>query len=108
MIDEVQIAVNAGYASGVEIGDVLDVLRETNIPDPDAPNESLGTAFVRKGSMRIESVEEKFAIARVLQQSKGLLAPAEPMFTIVSSESAEGRGRVFIEAGDPVDIQIDS
>lgn len=106
VIDEQQIAVNAGTEAGVEIGDRLFVLRETVIPDPDNPEESLGTAFVRKGTMIVESVQDKFAVARVSRASKSLLAPAEPSFFITENSKAEGRERVYVQAGDPVDIDI--
>lgn len=107
VIDEEQIAINAGSDDGVQVNDRLHILRETHIPDPDDPNESLGIAFVRKGTLVVDSVQEKFSVARVLRQSKTLLAPSEPTFRIVHSAPQEGRERVFIEVGDPVDVLVD-
>lgn len=104
--DAEQIAVNLGRASGVRIGDKLHVLRETPIPDPDDSNEILGTAFIRKGTMVIEEVNDKFSTARVLKTRKGFLAPAEPTFLIVDSKGRESLDRIFINVGDPVEVLI--
>lgn len=106
VIDEEQIAVNAGTKAGVNAGDRLYILRETDIPDPENPERSLGTAFVRKGTLNVETVDENFAVARVTKVSKNMLGPAEPTFTITDDPRNDGRGRVFIEAGDPVDILL--
>lgn len=106
ILDEEQVAVNVGEDAGVEVGDRVYVLRETDIPDPDNPAESLGVAFVKKGTMVIDSVAERFAVARVLRKSKTLLSPIEPTFLITEDEELDGRGRVYIQAGDPVDVVI--
>lgn len=106
VLDEEQIALKAGSKDGVEVGDRLYILRETPIPDPDDPDMTLGVAFVKKGTLVIDSVDEKFAVARVLKLNRTLLAPPEPTFLITSNPSAEGRERVHIQVGDFVDILV--
>jgi hypothetical protein len=106
VLDDEQIALKAGSKDGVNVGDRLHILRETPIPDPDEPEVSLGTAFVKKGTFVVDSVEDKFSVARVLRVNRTLLAPAEPMFLITTNPKLDGRERVYIQQGDPVDIVI--
>ncbi|MFC9935348.1 hypothetical protein [Glutamicibacter sp. NPDC127525] len=105
--DSEQIAVNAGSLEGVQVDDRIHVLKETPIPDPDNPDELLGIAFIRKGIMIIESVEEKFSTARVLRTRQGFMSPSEPTFKI-STGNVHSSGHVHLNVGDPVDILIDT
>lgn len=103
--DSEQIAVNAGSLEGVQVGDRVHVLEETPIPDPDNPEELLGTAFIRKGIMVIESVEEKFSTARVLRTRSGFLSPSEPTFKISTGHGLSS-DHVRLSVGGPVDILV--
>lgn len=106
VLDEEQIAIKAGVKDGVSVGDRLYILRETDIPDPDEPGISLGTAFIKKGTLVIDSVDDNFAVARVLRVTKTLLSPSEPTFLISKNPTGESRERVYIQQGDPVDILL--
>ena len=111
VIDEQQIAINLGAADGIAEGDKVQLLRAVDVPDPENEGASLGRAFVKKGSMIIDSVDEKFSVARVAKGRKGgssqtIFAAVEPLFLITTNRSQDGGGRVFVQQADFVDVTL--
>lgn len=111
VLDAEQIAINKGSNDGVAIGDTVTLLREVKIPDPTRPGTFLGTAFVKKGSLTVESVHDKFSVARVEQvrsnKNSGLLfAGYERAFSMVDNPMKEGEKRIHVKVGTPVDVFI--
>lgn len=112
VLDEQQIAINVGSADGVAEGDKVQLLRAVEVPDPLHEGATLGTAFVKKGTLIIDSVDEKFSVARVAKGKKGgtgtavLFAPLEPLFQITTRSSEDGPGRVYVKPADYVDVTL--
>lgn len=107
VLDEDQIAINIGSNDGVEEGAKVVILREVDIPDPLVDGGSLGTAFVRKATLRVESVEPRFSVARVskVNRSQSLFATnLEPEFVFIDNPDREGRGRLYVQANDPIEV----
>lgn len=112
VLDEQQIAINVGSAHGIVRGDKVQLLRAVDVPDPLNEGVSLGTAFVKKGTLIVDSVDEKFSVARVAKGKKGgtgtavLFAPMEPLFMITTRASEDGAGRVYVQPADYVDVTL--
>ena len=114
VLDEQQVAINLGSDQGVAPGDDVQLLRAVDVPDPLIEGESLGTAYVKKGSMIVDSVDTKFCIARVKKGRKPgnsvgvVFGPLEPLFLITERPSQDGNGRVYVQpADDYVDVTLD-
>ncbi|QOD04383.1 FlgT C-terminal domain-containing protein [Pseudarthrobacter sp. BIM B-2242] len=109
VLDEDQIAINVGSNDGVQEGAKVVILREVNIPDPSIEGGSLGTAFVRKASLKVEIVEPRFSVARVskVNRSQSLfMTNMEPEFVFVDDPAREGKGRLFVQANDPIEVSV--
>lgn len=112
VLDDHQIAINLGSDDGVVEGDKVQLLRAVEVPDPLNKGASLGTAFVKKGSLIIDSVDAKFSVARVAKGRKGggtsalIFGVLEPLFLITEDASEDGPGRVYVQQNDYVDVTL--
>ena len=64
-----EITMNAGSDLGVEVGDVFEVYKVTKVIKDPETGEVLGKKMQKSGTIRVTSVEKKFAIASAIDGS---------------------------------------
>lgn len=64
-----EVTINAGSDLGVEVGDTFDIYRVTKVIKDPETGEVLGKKVSRTGSIKITSVEKKFAVGAAMEGS---------------------------------------
>ncbi|MFY1703539.1 hypothetical protein ACN28G_17665 [Micromonospora sp. WMMA1923] len=67
IVSEHQLALNAGSDQGVELNDVVHVIREVDVDDPDS-NERLGTVRIVRLRLKVNYIQNKLCVAIVTDQ----------------------------------------
>ncbi|MEU5725051.1 hypothetical protein ABZ783_24970 [Micromonospora sp. NPDC047738] len=67
IVSEHQLALNLGSNNGVEVDDVVEVIREVEVDDPDT-KERLGVVRLIRLRLKVNHVQEKLCVALVTDQ----------------------------------------
>lgn len=105
-----QLAMNAGSAQGVEIGDTVLLYRTVDVQDPDT-GEPLGSVLLPKLNLRVNHVQRRLCVAVVTDA----VASDTPYINITrlsttkevttDSSQADSRNTVFVKIGEAARIR---
>ncbi|QYF88561.1 hypothetical protein [Arthrobacter sp. PAMC25284] len=112
VLGDQRVAINIGADIGVSVDDQVIIFDVIEIPDPDNPGEVLGETELPVLTMKIESVSDRFSVARVPfkmpnigQIVSGIRAEPEVLITKDASMK-ERSGWVVVEPGETVQVQL--
>lgn len=112
VLGDQRVAINIGADIGVSVDDQVIVFDVIDIPDPDNPEESLGETELPILTLKIESVSERFSVARVPFKMPNISqivsgTRAEPEVLITDDPSKKERsGWVVVEPGEIVQVRL--
>jgi hypothetical protein len=111
VLNEREVALNAGKDKGIAVGDIADVITLHDVVDPDT-KEPLGEVRTLVVSLRVESVAERLSIARTFQQKGGgtiydILASTtrSTIQTIRGPQQPTAASDIYVAIGATVDIR---
>ena len=64
VVDEYQVALNAGSLAGVTVGSEVSLFRDVKVVDPDT-KEALGSFGLRRARFKVNFVQENLSVARI-------------------------------------------
>jgi hypothetical protein len=112
VLNEQEVALTAGSAEGVDVGDIATIYRSTTVVDPDT-EEELGV--VRRPSLRLEIVEvqDRLSVGRTFEfvdtdaltsLSLSLSDPSDRIVRVTGTASERDWRTVFVKRGSDVEI----
>lgn len=114
VLDDQRLAINIGTAIGVSVDDQVVIFDVIDIPDPDNPGESLGETELPVLNLKIETVSDRFSVARVPFRMPNISqivsgTRAEPEALITDDPNKKDRsGWIFVEPGETVQVRLSS
>lgn len=93
IVDEYQLAFNAGTDNHVSEGDIVDLYRVVEVKDPES-QETLGSVSLVKIRLRVGHVQKRLCVARVIDRIS--TGESEPMFPTLSKKPLK---KVTAQAG---------
>jgi hypothetical protein len=107
-------AINVGSNQGVKVGDLVRVVREVEVEDPDS-HEDLGGVVFTKVKLRVNYTDKRFSIAETVDYpNRGPLSSIYALSSITgdvetlkltTNASSAGSGTVLIAIGDPAIVE---